>query len=158
MAGCCMFFPLADLVACIKSPRAEVTSFTALISMTCNTKLTQVSVLSNYLLPELPDFVTRGWLPRSWRPHWVQQSWWPHSGPRLLAVPGRRRLRQPASSCPPPTPWRSSRCSLCDLGASVRQHRDRKVWVQKNKTGGFLSNVWHSLLLIAGAFMCLDSH
>ena len=35
MAGCCMFFPLADLVACIKSPSAEVTSFTALISITC---------------------------------------------------------------------------------------------------------------------------
>ena len=34
MAGCCMFFPLADLVACIKSPSAEVTSFTALISIT----------------------------------------------------------------------------------------------------------------------------
>ena len=34
MAGCCMFFPLADLVACIRSPSAEVTSFTALISIT----------------------------------------------------------------------------------------------------------------------------
>ena len=34
MAGCCMFLPLADLVACIRSPRALVTSFTALISIT----------------------------------------------------------------------------------------------------------------------------
>merc|ERR1719216_63750 len=34
MAGCWEFFPLADLVACIKSPRALVTSFTALMSMT----------------------------------------------------------------------------------------------------------------------------
>merc|ERR1719192_1911878 len=34
MAGWWLFFPLADLVACIRSPRALVTSLTALISMT----------------------------------------------------------------------------------------------------------------------------
>ena len=34
MAGWWEFFPLADLVACIRSPRALVTSFTALISIT----------------------------------------------------------------------------------------------------------------------------
>ena len=34
IAGWLEFFPLADLVACMRSPRALVTSFTALISIT----------------------------------------------------------------------------------------------------------------------------